>query len=339
VALRTLDHTYISDFDTQVRTSRLDQLAAPTAAVALNGQKISNLATPTTGTDAANKTYVDAVAQGLAQKPTAQVATTGALPANTYANGTSGVGATLTATANAALTVDGYAVATGDRVLVKDEATGANNGLYVVTQPGTGATPYILTRDPEMDAAAEFAGAFIPVEDAGTANANSLWLCTNTAAPVVGTTALVFTQLNKGTDLAAGTGISITGNSVAISAAYAGQASIVTVGTLTTGVWQGTAVDVGFGGTGSGTAAGARTNLGAKGSYTATIGDGATTSFAITQATHGLAGNGQILVGTYDASSGDRVYPNENVNNSNGTVTIAFGTAPAANAYRVVLIG
>jgi hypothetical protein len=339
VALRALDHTYISDFDTQVRTSRLDQLAAPTVAVALNGQKITNLATPTTGTDAANKGYVDTVAQGLAQKPTAQVATTGALPANTYANGTAGVGATLTATANGALTVDGYAVATGDRVLVKDEATAANNGLYMVTQPGSGATPYILTRDPEMDTAAEFAGAFIPVEDAGTANANSLWLCTNTAAPVVGTTAIVFTQLNKGTDLAAGTGISITGNSVAVSATYAGQASIVTVGTLTTGVWQGTAVAVGFGGTGSGTAAGARTNLGAKGSYTATIGDGATTSFAITQATHGLAGNGQILVGTYDATTGDRVYPNENVNNSNGTVTIAFGTAPATNAYRVVLIG
>jgi hypothetical protein len=318
---------------------RLDLLTAPAAALSLNGQRITNLATPTAGTDAANKAYVDTAVQGLDQKPTAQAATTAALPANTYANGTSGVGATLTANANAALVVDGYTVLAGDRVLVKNEAAGANNGLYVVTATGSGAAPYILTRDVEMDTAAEFSGAFIPVEDAGTANANSLWLCTNTADPVVGTTAITFVQLNKGTDLASGTGISITGNSVAISATYVGQTSITTLGTVTTGTWQGTAVAVGFGGTGSGTAAGARTNLGAKGGYTQLIGDGAATAYTITQATHGLAANGTLLVATYDAATGDRVYPNENVNNANGTVTVTFGTAPATNSHRVVILG
>jgi hypothetical protein len=318
---------------------RLDLLTAPAAALSLNNQRITNLATPTSGTDAATKGYVDTAVQGLDQKQTARVATTAALPANTYANGTSGVGATLTANANAALTVDGYAVAAGDRVLVKNEAAGANNGLYVVTQPGTGATPYILTRDAEMDTTAEFSGAFIPVEDAGTANANSLWLCTNSADPVVGTTAITFTQLNKGTDLQAGAGITITGNSVAVSATYAGQTTITTLGTVTAGTWQGTAVALGFGGTGAATAAAARTNLGAKGGYTQTVGDGAATAFTITQATHGLAANGMLVVATYDAATGDRVYPNENVNNANGTVTVTFATAPATNAYRVVIIG
>jgi hypothetical protein len=318
---------------------RLDLLTVPAAALSLNGQRITNLATPTAGTDAANKAYVDTAVQGLDQKPTAQAATTAALPANTYANGTSGVGATLTANVNAALVVDGYTVLAGDRVLVKNEVAGANNGLYVVTATGSGAAPYILTRDVEMDTAAEFSGAFIPVEDAGTANANSLWLCTNTADPVVGTTAITFVQLNKGTDLASGTGITITGNTVSVSATYAGQTSITTLGTVATGTWQGTAVALGFGGTGAATAPAARTNLGAAGKYTALIGDGAATAYAITQAVHGLAANGALLVATYDAATGDRVYPNENVNNANGTVTVTFGTAPALNSHRVVILG
>jgi hypothetical protein len=124
---------------------RLDLLGAPTAPLSLNNQRITNLASPTAATDAASKSYVDATVQGLDQKPTAQVATTAALPANTYANGTGGIGATLTATANGALTVDGYTPAVGDRILVKNEVAGANNGLYDVTQVGSGATPYILT--------------------------------------------------------------------------------------------------------------------------------------------------------------------------------------------------
>jgi hypothetical protein len=156
---------------------------------------------------------------------------------------------------------------------------------------------------------------------------------------VVGTTAITFTQLNKGTDLQAGAGITITGNSVAVSATYAGQTTITTLGTVTAGTWQGTAVALGFGGTGAATAAAARTNLGAKGGYTQTVGDGAATAFTITQATHGLAANGMLVVATYDAATGDRVYPNENVNNANGTVTVTFATAPATNAYRVVIIG
>jgi hypothetical protein len=318
---------------------RLDLLGAPTAPLSLNNQRITNLASPTAATDAASKSYVDATVQGLDQKPTAQVATTAALPANTYANGTGGIGATLTATANGALTVDGYTPAVGDRILVKNEVAGANNGLYDVSQVGSGATPYILTRNVYMDAPAEFPGAFIPVEDAGATNANSLWLCTNTVAPTVGTTAITFTQLNKGTDLQPGTGISITGNTVAISATYVGQTSITTLGTIATGTWQATAVAVAYGGTGAATAPAARANLGAVGKYTATIGDGATTAIAITQAVHGLATNGSMHAEVFDATTGVKVYPDITINPANGTCTFSFTTAPAANSYRVTIMG
>lgn len=329
----------ISDFDAQVDSHSLDELADAAADVGMGGNKLTNLGTPTDAGDAANKGYVDALAQGLDQKPTATVATAAALPACTYDNGTSGVGATLTGDANGALTVDGLAVSAGQRVLVKDQVAGLQNGLYDVTQAGSGGTPFILTRSADMDTTLEFSGAFIPVEDAGTANPNSLWLCTNTAAPTIGTTAITFTQLNRGTDLSAGTGISISGNVVSISGTYAGQTSIVTVGTITTGVWSGTAIAVNKGGTGATTAAAARTALSAVGAYTTTIGNGSATSITITRATHLMAANGTNTVAVYDATTGAQVFPDVTVAPGTGDVTLDFAVAPTTNQYRVVING
>lgn len=367
----SLTASKISDFDTQVRTSRLDQMAAPTADVSLNGQKLTNVGTPTANTDGVNKAYADALIQGLVLKGTARVATAAALPACTYANGTSGVGATLTGNANGALTVDSYAVAANDLVLVKNQASGLQNGLYVVTQAGSAGTPFILTRSDLMDTAAEFAGAFIAVEDAGTANANSLWLCTNTAAPTVGTTAITFSQLNGATQLQQGTGISISGNTVSLASGVAtpGTYTAVTVdtyGRVTAGadiitsngivvrtasgtftnrsVAQGTGVTVtnGDGVSGNPTVA-ANFGVVAK-KYTATVGNGSATSFAITQATHGCTAETStskyaLTVKVYEESSGDEVVPDVNVNQSNGTVTVSFGSAPTTNQYRVVIQG
>jgi len=180
-------------------------------------------ADPVAALQAATKQYVDNIAQGLQQKPTAWVATTAALPTNTYSNGTAGVGATLTATANGALTVDGVATTVGMVVFVKNEATQANNGLYTLTQLGDGTHPYILTRHVDMDQSAEFTGAFIIVDTAGTSNGGSLWICNNNGAVTVGTTAITFTQLNKGTDLSQGNGISISGNVVSVVTANSGR--------------------------------------------------------------------------------------------------------------------
>ena len=165
--------------------------------------------------DAATKNYVDVVAQGLDQKPTARLATAAALPTNTYVAGV------ITITATGVLTVDGQTVALNDIVLVKDEAAALKNGLYTCTTEGAIGVAAVLTRHTSMDSSTEFRGAFIPVDSEGTTNANSLWLNTNATDPTVGTTAITFVQLNKGTDLQAGTGISISGNVVAISDAGA----------------------------------------------------------------------------------------------------------------------
>jgi hypothetical protein len=183
----------------------------------ISGGSITGLPTPSVATDAATKGYVDGLVQSLVPKPTAAAATTAALPANTYANGTNGEGATLIATAAGALTVDGVSLAAGDRVLVKNEATAANNGLYVVTAAGSTSTPYTLTRDTSMDDGTEFQGALIAVEQFGTTNPNTLWLCTPPGAVTPGTTAIPFTQLNSATSLQAGAGLSISANTISLS--------------------------------------------------------------------------------------------------------------------------
>jgi len=197
------------------------------------------------------QSYVDAAIQGLSIKPTATMATSAALPANSYSNGTSGVGATLTGTATGVLTVDGIAAILGAIVLVKNEAAAANDGLYTVTTAGAVGVAYVLTRHVDMDQSAEFSGGFVAVDAGGTANANSLWLCNPSGAVTVGTTAIPFTQLNGATDLVQGSGITISGNAVSISTSYVGQTSITTLGTIATGTWQGSVVGLTFGGTGA----------------------------------------------------------------------------------------
>lgn len=115
----------ISDFDTQVRTSRLDQMAAPTASVSMNNHLITNLLTPVAGTDAANKDYVDSVSQGLDPKQSVKAATTAAI------------------VLNGPLNVDGVSLIAGDRVLVKNQGAIAEVGLINfagLTDVGLGGT-------------------------------------------------------------------------------------------------------------------------------------------------------------------------------------------------------
>lgn len=119
-------------------------------------------------------------------------ATNGALPANTYSNGANGVGATLTATANGALVVDGVTVTTGMSVLVKDETDPTHNGLYDVTQPGDSTHPYVLTRSASMNLASQFEGAVVVVGSSGIANANTIWICQPYGAVTIGTTSIQF---------------------------------------------------------------------------------------------------------------------------------------------------
>lgn len=183
-----------------------------------SGATFQTSATPSNALDVVNKGYVDTLAQGTPIKPTARLATTGVLsPANNYTNGTAGVGATLSATGPGILTVDGIATVLNDIILVKDEASGLKNGLYTVTTQGTAGVAYVLTRSIGMDTSAEFSGGVIPVKTEGTDNKNTLWMCNNTSAPAVGTTAITFTQLNGATDLVQGTGITISGNTISLT--------------------------------------------------------------------------------------------------------------------------
>ena len=178
---------------------------------------ISGVATPLQDTDAANKSYVDAVASGLAPKGSVVVASYVALPSYTYNNGTSGVGATITATAAGALTLDGVQPVVGARVLIKNETAGNApvNGIYVVTTNSAG-DPFVLTRSSDMNAGPEFPGAFTFIET-GTVQADTGWVCTTDSPVTVGTTAIVFTQFSGAGQYSAGTGLSLTGTVFSIA--------------------------------------------------------------------------------------------------------------------------
>lgn len=173
--------------------------------------------TPVNPTDPATKAYADSIAQGLSVKLSCQESTAAALPTNTYSNGTAGVGATLTATANGALTVDTIAVQAGDRVLVQNEATTTHNGIYVVTQVGSGSLPYILTRSTDFNTGSQVPGAFTFVE-LGSANGGNGFVVAGTGPYTIGTTAITWTQFSgAGNAITAGTGLTKTGAVLALA--------------------------------------------------------------------------------------------------------------------------
>jgi hypothetical protein len=180
-----------------------------------NSVTISN--TPSAASDAATKSYVDNVVQGLNPKGTARLATNAALPSNTYSNGSSGVGATLTATGNGALSVDSVAVAVGDVILVKDEATASRNGLYVVTATGGAGAPYVLTRSSNFDIATEIAGGYVFVTAEGTNYDNTGWLVSSVGPYTIGTTDITFTQFTGAGSLSATAPVVKTGNAFSLS--------------------------------------------------------------------------------------------------------------------------
>ena len=190
-----------------------------TGTIDVSSKRITSLADPTQASDGATKSYVDSIASGLDPKASVVVATYAALPAYTYNNGSSGVGATLTGSATGVLTVDGVAVVLNDRVLVKDE-TGGNapyNGIYLCTTAGAVGVAYVLTRSTDFDQAAEIPSGFTFVES-GTNQSDTGWVCTTSATSlVVGTTAIAFVQFSGAGQYTAGTGLTLTGSQFSIS--------------------------------------------------------------------------------------------------------------------------
>jgi hypothetical protein len=258
--------------------------------VSVSSKRILDLAEPTASTDAATKQYVDDLAQGLAIQAPCKVGTPGTLASITsgtitYDNGTAGVGATLTTSSGTYNTIDGITVATNDRVLVKDEATTANNGIYVKTS----AT--VLTRASDFDTPVEMAGGdFVFIQQGSTLNDTGFVM----TDPVVtiGTDAATFVQFSGAGSFLAGAGLTLTGSTFSITdtavtaqaygngthnatftvngkgqmtaaanvqiTAAAGalsgsvlnssvtDSSLTSLGTIDTGVWQGTAIGAAY---------------------------------------------------------------------------------------------
>jgi len=160
----------------------------------VSSARITSLATPTGSTDAATKAYVDAQLQGLDVKNSVRVATT--------ANGTLS-----SAFANNS-TVDGITLATNDRILIKDQSTGSENGIYTVNASGA------PTRATDFDADSEVTGGAFFFAEEGTTNADNGFVLTNDGAITVGTTALTFTQFSGAGQVIAGSALTKSGNTL-----------------------------------------------------------------------------------------------------------------------------
>lgn len=210
-----------------------------------NGQ--AKFGTPTDDSHAATKGYVDAARSGLDVKQSVRAATTA--PINISADLENGD------------VIDGVTLATGDRVLVKNQSTGSENGIYVVVASGA------ASRATDADTSAEVTAGMFTFVSEGTTNADSGWVLTTNDTITLGTTALTFAQFSGAGQVTAGAGLTKTGNtidvvgtsdritvnadSVDIAATYVGQTSITTLGTITTGTWDATTVAVTAGGTGN----------------------------------------------------------------------------------------
>lgn len=151
---------------------------------------------PVNPTDVTNKSYVDSVAAGFNIAYPARVATTANFT-STYDNGTSGVGATLTASSNGAASIDGVSLSLLDRALFKNQTNAYENGIYYVSQVGDGSNPAIYTRATDYDTPAEMQlGTLVFVRE-GTANAETSWVQTSVIT-TVGTDAVDFDQFGIG---------------------------------------------------------------------------------------------------------------------------------------------
>lgn len=169
-------------------------------------------ANPTTSFQAATKDYVDTLINGIDWKQAVNAATVAALPAYNV----TGSGQILTGTVNGAIpsaTTDGVTLVNNQRVLVKNETSTLtpNNGIYIVTQAGSGSLPFILTRSNDANTSALLAEATLSVAG-GSTLANTQWHCNPASTPIViGTTYITFAQIGSGV-YTAGAGLTLTSN-------------------------------------------------------------------------------------------------------------------------------
>ena len=193
-----IDQSKISGLTTDLSNKLALAGGTMSGAIAMGTNKITGLGDPTSAQDAATKSYVDTTVQGIDWKASVKAATTGAVTlASDLENGD---------------VLDGVTLATGDRILVKDQVTGSQNGIYVVKVSGA------PDRSTDADTGAEVTANFAVFVEQGTTNADSGFTLTNNGTVIVGTTALVFTQFTGLGQIVAGTGLDKTGNTLDIDA-------------------------------------------------------------------------------------------------------------------------
>jgi hypothetical protein len=208
----------------------------------------AKVADPTDNAHIATKGYVDAARQGLDVKASVRVATTAAI--------------NISADLEAGDIIDGVTLAQGDRVLVKDQSTASENGIYVAVASDAGAA----SRAPDADTSAKVTTGMFTFVAAGTVNGDNGFVLTTNDAITLGTTGLTFVQFSGAGQVIAGAGLTKSGNtldvvgtadritvnadSIDIASTYVGQSTITTLGTITTGTWDATTVAVTAGGTG-----------------------------------------------------------------------------------------
>ena len=249
----------------------------------LSNQQLKNLADPSVGTDGVNLQTMQAYLNGLAWKAPVRAASTANV--NVASPGAS---------------IDGVTLAANDRVLLKNQTAGAENGIWVWS-----AAASALTRAVDADSQAELRSATVKVNE-GTTNADKTF--TQTVDTItVGTTALTWVEASAGVTYTAGNGISLSGNAITAVAAASGGISVVSGG-----IQLDTAVAVR--------------------KFAANIGNGSLTSIAVA---HNL-GTRDITWNVYDATTFADVFVDA-VRTDANTLTLTFATAPASNAYRVVV--
>lgn len=190
----------------------ITSLGAQSEDLSMGSNKITNMANPSVGQDAATKAYVDNYSQGMVWVNSVQTVTVVILPNNpTYDNGAEGVGATLTAGSNGAIgSINGYSTWTEgiSRLLISQQVDQKQNGIYVLTTEGDGSTPYVLTRATDFDGSPDYevqVGHSVLVTN-GVGTGNRFTLSTpkstltnpDTGVIVLGTDNLVWAQISLG---------------------------------------------------------------------------------------------------------------------------------------------
>lgn len=310
----------------------------PAADLSMAGFKLTSVGAPSADTDAANKGYVDAVAQGLDVKASVVYATAAALSAYTFS---ATAGGTLTANANGALSVDGSTPSVNDRILVKNETSGdaPYNGIYVVTTVGDGSNPYVLTRSADANISAEVTDGMFTFVEQGTTNSSTSWVLTTNNPITLNTTGLAFAQFSGAGTYTASNGVLLTGTNFTFdprtgyglqTGATGAEIKLATTSGLN--LTSDLAVGAGNGIT-------VLTNTVAIDSsvvvskYAANVGDGVATSYTIT---HNL-GTRDVIVSVYEGSGSYAEVICDVNHATTNTITLLFSVAPTLDQYRVVV--